>query len=115
MNDKSLLLIEIVSGDGVQEFDPNSLIISVVEDGVDFRPLPEERSDISGQPAILYRRRDLELRLTPAELRRMVCHRLRKKEFFALRDRYGLEYEWHEDFYNPVTGEASLLNRIDPS
>ena len=75
-------------------------------EGLDFAAIASEMSDISGKPGIIFRTADLELRLSPAELRRMVFTSLRKKEFFALLNRYGMDYWWHGDFYDPTSGQA---------
>lgn len=100
------LLIQIVSADGIEEFDPNTLIIQTVRRHRKFAPMPDERSELSGEPAIIYRADDLELRLSPPELQRLISCALREEEFFALLDRYGMAFEWHEDFYDPLTGLA---------
>ena len=101
-----VLVIQILSGDGTEEFDPNSLIIQMVDDRRHFLPLADERSELSGKPAIIYRCLDLELKLSPPELRRMVLRDLHKKELFTLLNRHGMAWEWHEDFYDPVSGAA---------
>ena len=46
-------------------------------------------SALSGQPAIVYKRRKLEIALTPMELIRMVLRNLRPSEVKVLRDRFG--------------------------
>lgn len=111
-------VIQIVSGDGTEEFDPVGLLNQMQDRRRDFLPLPNERSELSGEPAIIYRSDDLELRLSPPELRRMAVFDLQDAEFCALRDRYGMAREWHEYIYDPVTGtrrrpedEATLRGR----
>lgn len=98
-------LIKIFAGDGLYQFDPNTLIL-VMDKGLDFEAFASERSDVSGKPAVFFFTADLVLRLSPAELRRMVFLSLRKKEFFALLERYGMDFWWHGDFYDHTTGRA---------
>ena len=97
-------VIRIASADGVEEFDPVGILDQMLDYQLDFAPLPDERSQLSGEPAIIYRSGDLELRLSPLELRRLVSFDLQNAEFCALRDRYGMAREWHEYFYDPVAG-----------
>lgn len=69
-------------------------------------PLPGLKSLISGNPAVMYRADDLEIALAPEELFRFASHRLRSDEYIALRDRFGMFHEIHEDFYDPDSGVA---------
>ena len=39
-------------------------------------------------------------------LSRLIRLAPRPLEYFQLRERYGMAHEWHEDFYDPGTGEA---------
>jgi hypothetical protein len=99
------LLKQIVTGQGMMEFDPNTLQ-QVAMEKLAFVPLHDVRSELSGKPAVIYRSFDLELKLSPAELRRLILHDLHKREFFTLLNRYGMAYEWRGDFYDPETGVA---------
>ncbi|MBK1666560.1 hypothetical protein CKO28_00700 [Rhodovibrio sodomensis] len=87
-------------------FDPNGLIGALVEDRLPLGGPTVGPSDISGRPALRYRELDLAALLTPDELRRLVSLALHPDEYFVLRDRYGLFYSIHHDFYAPETGEA---------
>jgi len=69
-------------------------------------PVPGLASILSGKPAVRYRADDLDIALTPDELYRLASHSLSPDEYLALRDRYGMFHEIHEDFYDPDSGVA---------
>jgi len=73
---------------------------------VSLQPLPGVASVISGGEAVVYRSDDLVIPMTVEELFRFMKLDLRPEEYFALRNRYGMFFEIHEDFYHPDTGEA---------
>ena len=94
-------------------FDPNK-ILACVYDGEARKMRPIARSDgksveselSPGHAAVWYRVDDVELRLRPDELERLVMCRLTPDEFKKLRDRHGIFFEIHSDFYDEETGEA---------
>jgi hypothetical protein len=95
---------ELVTARERRKGDQNAMCIGARKWSLD--PLPDEVSDISDYPAVIFRDgSDLELRLTPWEFRRLMARSLRPDEFFKLRDRYGMHFNWHDDFYND-DGEA---------
>ena len=99
-----VLRLEIISGAGVEVFDPNSLALAVMRKRA-FTPAAGQGSDVSSEPALIYRTFEFECRLTPAELNRMVRRALRPTEVHKLIDKHGMRFEWHEDFYDE-DGEA---------
>src|ERR1041384_7899515 len=48
-------LLKIFAGDGLYQFDPNTLIL-VMDKGLDFEAFASERSDVSGKPAVFFSR-----------------------------------------------------------
>ena len=70
------------------------------------KALPGAESVISGKPAVVYCTMDMKVPLTTEELKRLVALDLAPEEFFALRNHFGDAPEWHDDFYDPETGEA---------
>lgn len=104
-----ILRIEIEHSEGIEVFDPNGILMALVREPArlfGLAPLPSRASDLSLEPAVLYRADDLEVALSPEELIRLAAHNLAPVEYKALRDRFGMAHEWHEDFYDPDTGEA---------
>lgn len=119
-----ILRKEIEDANGVSVFDPNGLVMALLTDLdrlLEMPPLADagptssgpagsagsgRASDLSGEPAVLYRSDDLEIALTPAELVRYIAHDLAPEEYFALRERFGMHFEIHDDFYDEETGEA---------
>lgn len=85
---------------------PESFLSSDLFDIKAPEPIPELASIISGKPALRYRADDVEIALAPEELYRLASHALRRNEYFALRDRFGLFHEIHEDYYDPDSGVA---------
>lgn len=69
-------------------------------------PLPDTVSIISGEPAIIYRTREVTLPLTLDETKRLVLLALSRDEFEAIIENVGAIYELHDDFYDPESGEA---------
>ena len=107
MNLPPELRIDIEDADGIHHFDPNSLVLAVV-DGQQrhWRPIPDLASELSRQDAVWYRSHDVTLCLTLEELERLVMLRLTRDEYMTLQSRHGIVFEWHEDFYDPDSGEA---------
>lgn len=110
-----VLRLEVAHIDGVEVYDPNSILFASIAGVPDaWRPIQGMSPDdvggsgsvISGKPAVIYRTRDKQIPLAPDELRRLVLHDLSAEEFARLRDIFGLFFEIHEDFYCPTTGEA---------
>lgn len=121
-----ILAIQVIHAHGVAETDPNGAAASAMygatgEDlngapgtaGLEFRiipladlaPVPGAHSMLSGGPALIYRSADVEIAMSPGEMHRLFDLSLAPEEYFAIRDRYGLFHEIHEDFYDPDTGE----------
>ena len=98
-----VLRIEVEDADGVQTFDPNGVNIWQLDGGVNsLRPV---------DGFVLYRSHDVEIPLRPKELDRLIRLALTKKLYFAIRAKFGLFYEIHEDFYDPDTGIALQARR----
>jgi hypothetical protein len=66
----------------------------------------DTKSVISGEPGILFRTSEVSTSMTVGELRRLVFRSLRPEEFKALKEKHGIFFEIHDDFYDPETGEA---------
>jgi hypothetical protein len=104
-----MLRIEVEHAGGVETLDPNREIMAILQrpdEVTSWGPVPGRTSVLSGEPAILYRADDLEVPLTVPEYVRLVGRELRPEEFRALLREYGDAFEWHDDFYDPETGEA---------
>jgi hypothetical protein len=104
-----ILRLVVRHADGEAVFDPNGQILMLLdhpETLQSWRPLPGALSDISGRPAVEYISNRKTIRLTVPEYARLAALQLRPDEFFKLRERFGVIHEWHEDFYDPETGEA---------
>jgi hypothetical protein len=102
-----VLRIELHDANGIQVFDPNSLIEAVIKNTIKLAASQTRMSDITGfPPAIVYKAMDLKLYLSIDELKRMVRLSLEPREYFALRHKYGMSFEWHDDFYWEDTGQA---------
>lgn len=103
------LRIEILTGESVIAADPNTLTVMAIDYRLDglapYKTYPAE-SILSGGPAVVYRTFDLTLLLTPAELSRLVRRALKPAEFLQLKEQYGDHFEWHDDFYDQVTGKS---------
>ena len=106
-SDLGVLDIEVVSALGAERFDPNTIIFTAFAGYLAQLPsVPDIVSDISGEPALVYRTQQVNLYLTPGELHRIVMRSLAPAEMFALRAKYGDFFEIHADFYDARTGEA---------
>jgi hypothetical protein len=104
-----VLRLELEHKNGVEVFDPNQQIARILENPEavgQWQPVPGARSVISGKPAVLYRTGDLEVPLTVDEYVALVGRELEPEEFFKLLEHYGMEFDWHEDFYATDTGDA---------
>lgn len=97
-----ILRIEVEDANNVQVFDPNSIVLWEIRGGVD-RLAPVS---ITGHPFVTYRSDDIEMRLSPAQLGRLIRLDLTSDEYFQIRLMFGMAHEWHEDFYDPDSGEA---------
>lgn len=99
-----VLRIEVHHAQGTSIFDPNSILVLMLDKGRDaFAPTAGPKANtsiLSGGPAVVYRADNLELALTPDELARMVLLELMPDEYMQLLERHGLAHEWHEDFYD---------------
>lgn len=101
------LRIEIRHADGVEVFDPNRLIMAILTGRHRaWKPLPSSFSELNRQPAILYSSYSVTLELTVRQLERLVRLRLTPDEYMTLQMHHGIVFEWHEDFYDPNSGEA---------
>lgn len=87
---------------GMGGLQPRSELFNILE----LNPKPGVASIVSGGPGVLFRAEDYEIGLTPEELFRFAKHDLEPREYFAIRDRFGMLHDIHEDFYDPDTGEA---------
>lgn len=104
-----ILELQVEHADGRERFDPNRIKMWAIGNQgsvLGLSPLDGRVSDVSGDPAVVYRGGDVELALSPDELLRLIENDLRPEEFFALRARYGIFHEIHDDFYDPVSGYA---------
>lgn len=103
--------IDITSAIGKDGYDPNSVIIAAQEGQLAaLLPVDGLASDISGEPAVLYRTGEIRLQLTPAELQRMTLHTLEPHELFALLDKYGEFFEIDQSFYDYTNGNLMQPN-----
>lgn len=122
-----ILEIQVEHADGIEKTDPNGAVASALfgASGEDLNgkpgtaglrmnivrlaelsPVPGRSSVVSGEPALVYRAETVELALSPDEMHRFLDRSLTPDEYFAIRGRYGMFFEIHEDFYDPGTGEA---------
>jgi hypothetical protein len=97
--------VHIVDGGRTHHFDRNTLRTAVTTDSL-WLGSSLGQSDISRQPAYLYRTRELQILITKGEIHRLVLHQLHPSEVLKLRKRYGNFFEIEEDFYDKVTGEV---------
>lgn len=110
--DLGALDIEIADHDGnVLKFDPNSLLVALMDGSLADRlgrPFPKETggSVLSGEAGYRYSDCDVELVLTREELNRFLTYDLRPNEYLALRNRYGMFYMIHDDFYDEESGTS---------
>lgn len=110
-----VLHIEIEDGNGVHVLDPNSLIMAEVSGSLrNMLRQPVADSMLSGHPGYLFREDDVELALAPDELSRLIRRNLKPGEYLTLRDRFGIFFSIHDDFYEPETGEALQPKGTDP-
>ena len=104
-----ILRLEIEHGGGTEVFDPNGLFALMIQNPdhvTGLTPMEGRTSHASGRPAISYRSADMRVDLAPEEMLRLLNRSLTPTEYFALRDRFGDAFEWHDDFYDAKTGEA---------
>ena len=106
-NDLDVVSIDVQQAGGVTRYDPNRLIMAYFDGALaQLEPIPGVVSVISQKPAVTYTSTEVQIPLTPEELRRLVSRQLKPAEFFALAFQYGVFFEIHEDFYNEETGIA---------
>jgi hypothetical protein len=99
--------LEVEHGDGIEVYDPNGMIGAGLNDAWrSLSPVADRVSILSGAPAVIYRADDLEIPLSPEELRRFALHALAPREYRKLRDVFGMAFEWHDDFYDATSGGA---------
>jgi hypothetical protein len=98
----------VEDANGETKYDPNGFVVAgIMRTLLVHIPDPGIVSDISQQPAVLFRASDMTVRVTPEELRRMAMLSLRPDEFFALWKANGNIFHLiHDDFYDYETGEA---------
>lgn len=103
--------IDITSAIGKDRYDPNTVIMAAQEDQLEaLLTVDGLTSDISGEPAVLYRTGEIRLQLTPAELQRLTLHTLEPHELTALLEKYGEFYEIDSDFYDHSNGRQMQPN-----
>lgn len=101
----SALDIDVTSAIGKDRYDPNSLVMAAAKGDVAMLTTVDGlKSDISAEPAVLYRTAEIRLQLTPAELARLTLRNLEPHEFLSLLATYGDFYEIHDDFYDHQSG-----------
>ncbi|BCB22111.1 hypothetical protein [Bosea sp. ANAM02] len=111
----AVLQIQVEHAGGILEFNPTSSLMTGIQTPeaiLDLKPIPGLKSLITGAPAIIYRSDDLEIPLTQEEALRLMLTALRQKEYEAVATHFGDAYEWHDDFYDPATGEALQSREI---
>ena len=118
----SVLRIEIEDAEGIQVFDPNGVVLWDLMGGTTRLKPYNLIADMHGRlygigltidnRVVLYRSDDLEIRLTPDQLHRLISLNITPNEYDHLRELFGMFYEIHEDFYDPETG-AALQPRED--
>lgn len=101
-----VLHLRIVDADTEHQLDPNGAIIASVQGTLPVTGPAIAKSVLSGAPALIWREDDLGIPLTGDEIHRLIQHRLTPDEYFRLRERYGLFFSIHTDFFAPDTGEA---------
>lgn len=104
----SYLKIEIIHKNGVEVFDPVTIIMCLMKTPQSFELLEptDQTSVISGEPALRYKTSSCDVPLTAQEIHSLVMKNLSKEQFFALKKVTGDFFEIHDDFYDPETGEA---------
>jgi hypothetical protein len=95
--------VHIVDGERTHRFDPNTVRRAAMDEALRLGS-PLGLSDLSRQPAYLYRTHELQLLLTKGEISRLVLYRLHSTEVLKLRKRFGTFFEISDDFYHKVTG-----------
>lgn len=111
----SILQIQVEHADGTLELNPNTALITSIqtpEEILDLKPVPDRKSLITGAPAIIYRSDDVEIPLTQEEALRLMLTALRPEEYQAIASHFGDAHEWHDDFYDPTTGDALQSREI---
>jgi hypothetical protein len=104
-----ILRIEIeTAGGAVAVVEPNAAMMMAIEAEYPVgEPIAGRQSDCSKRPAThLFRADDVELALSLEELDRFMRFDLRPKEFEALRDKFGIFFQIHDDFYCFGTGRS---------
>ena len=87
--------------------DPNgACMMAVTGDWKVGPPSPKFKSHLTGEPGYRLSFDNIRVCLTFDEMDRLYRHDLVDDEYFALRKRYGMFHEIHEDFYYPEDGVA---------
>lgn len=101
-----VLDIKIMCDNAMFEYQPNELLQAFLNEELRLLKPTDEKSILSGKEGFIYRADNLRIVLTYEELKRLILLNLKPDEFYKLRGYYGNAYEWHDDFYHPLTGEA---------
>jgi hypothetical protein len=103
-----VLRIEIHHADGVEAYDPNTIMMAFLETPEHFPKLKSvgKPSVISGEPGLIYKSNEMEVVMTAEEIHHLTMRALTPDEFFSLRKVVGPVFEIHDDFYDTRTGEA---------
>jgi hypothetical protein len=107
-NPLPVLWLEVEDQNGIQVFDPNKIVLWDMDGGTErLKPFDLE-PDLRNQAhkCVIYRSDNIEVRLTPVQLHRLISLSLKPSAYFQLVNLFGMAHEWHEDFYDPDTGEA---------
>ena len=94
--------------------DAGTLPATEIFNPLELVPRPGVPSVISGRDAVTYRSEDVAIELAPDELLRLMAADLKPDEYFRVRDRVGVFFEIHDDFYDEETGEALQPKRFGP-
>jgi hypothetical protein len=97
------MIIQIEDSRGIQTFDPNSLMIAMFKGSLRL----EETiglSIISDTFGYRYSDSEVSMILTKPELIRLLEKDLKPEEYFKLRDKFGVFFLIHDDFYDEETG-----------
>ncbi len=118
-SDLDVLQIELSGRREIIRLDPNGLAMAIYGERDLIAELGEPHtpdgavSVLSGRPGYRYSDHEVDMILTGDELMRFVRYDLRPDEYLALRDRFGMFFMIHDDFYDEESGE-SLQPRPEP-
>lgn len=106
-NELHYLDIQVEDAFTVRSMNPNEAAMMAHQGSLLLEdPVPGRVSDISGEPGYIYRTNEIELCLTKDELSALMRHRLDKRQYSALVQRFGVFFEIHCDFYDESDYEA---------